>query len=121
MSAARGLLSGRWAPPHRLSGPRARGGPGVRVCWCSATSVQSVPAPRRLESLPRTLAKGDTHDLTSLVAWLDQAGYHRVDAIEEVGDFAVRGGILDVFPPPGGTALQGRASAAAPGVPVRID
>lgn len=65
--------------------------------------MQAVPAPDRLGALARSIRVGDRQSLTDLTAWLADAGYSRVDAIEEPGDFAVRGGILDVFPP-GGTA-----------------
>jgi transcription-repair coupling factor (superfamily II helicase) len=75
------------------------------------------------------LAPGDSHDLSALVRWLDRAGYKRVDAAEEPGDFAVRGGILDVFPAggrAGGTrsAADGGGSAADEGLlstPIRLD
>jgi len=72
--------------------------------------MQGVPVPDRLADLARTVRVGGRHRLTDLAAWLTGAGYSRVDAIEEPGDFAVRGGILDIFPP-GGTAQA----------PVRLD
>lgn len=78
--------------------------------------MQCVPAPERLPQLALTLRTGDRQGLTELTQWLAEAGYSRVDAIEEPGDFAVRGGILDIFPP-GGTALR----AASSGLPVRLD
>ncbi|MEO0474455.1 MAG: transcription-repair coupling factor, partial [Planctomycetota bacterium] len=37
----------------------------------------------------------------TLLDWLDRAGYSRQDAIDQPGDFAMRGGILDLFPPAG--------------------
>jgi transcription-repair coupling factor (superfamily II helicase) len=63
--------------------------------------MQGVPRPERLGDLARTIDAGDRANLTDLAAWLTQAGYTRMDAVEEPGDFAVRGGILDVFPPGG--------------------
>lgn len=63
--------------------------------------MQGVPAPEHLPQLARTLRVGESHGLTELTQWLAEAGYSRVDAIEEPGDFAVRGGILDIFPPGG--------------------
>ncbi|VAX41995.1 Transcription-repair coupling factor [hydrothermal vent metagenome] len=88
--------------------------------------MQGVPAPDRLPQLARTLRAGEHHNLTELTQWLAEAGYSRVDAIEEPGDFAVRGGILDIFPP-GGTALRAvsppstRLQAEFSGAPVRLD
>ena len=45
------------------------------------------------------LAVGDEVDLEDLVRRLVAAAYQRVDLVERRGEFAVRGGIVDVFPP----------------------
>ena len=48
---------------------------------------------------PVRLRTGDTADLTALVERLALLGYERMDLVERRGQMAVRGGILDVFPP----------------------
>src|ERR687894_142652 len=48
---------------------------------------------------PVELHDGDTADLTDVADRLVGAAYTRVDMVERRGEFAVRGGILDVFPP----------------------
>ena len=48
---------------------------------------------------PVRVQVGDEVDLESLVARLVEIGYERSDLIERRGQVAVRGGILDVFPP----------------------
>ncbi|WP_026313365.1 transcription-repair coupling factor [Actinomadura flavalba] len=48
---------------------------------------------------PVRLRGGDDADLDDTVRRLVGAGYHRVDLVEKRGEIAVRGGILDVFPP----------------------
>ncbi len=48
---------------------------------------------------PVSVAAGDEIDLDDVVRRLADAAYNRVDLVEKRGDFAVRGGILDVFPP----------------------
>ncbi|CAN5608336.1 transcription-repair coupling factor [soil metagenome] len=48
---------------------------------------------------PVELALGDTVPLDDLVQQLSDAAYSRVDLVEKRGEFAVRGGIVDVFPP----------------------
>ena len=48
---------------------------------------------------PVELAPGDTAPLDDVVARLSAAAYSRVDLVEKRGEFAVRGGIVDVFPP----------------------
>jgi transcription-repair coupling factor (superfamily II helicase) len=58
---------------------------------------EKVPDP---ELRPRsfTLRVGELLDLEECAAELVGAGYERVDQVEERGQFAMRGGLLDVFP-----------------------
>jgi transcription-repair coupling factor (superfamily II helicase) len=90
----------------------------VIVCPVQAL-MQPVPAADSLSRLVLTLRAGDTHPPAALARWLQDAGYERVDAIEEPGQFAVRGGIMDIFPsisPLAGAAARGTAA-----LPVRLD
>lgn len=48
---------------------------------------------------PVRLVSGEDADMDDAVRSLVDAGYHRVDLVEKRGEIAVRGGILDVFPP----------------------
>ena len=48
---------------------------------------------------PVTLTAGEEQDFDSLVKALSNAAYSRVDLVSKRGEFAVRGGILDVFSP----------------------
>ncbi|HET7386356.1 MAG TPA: transcription-repair coupling factor [Nocardioidaceae bacterium] len=48
---------------------------------------------------PVELTVGDQVELEDVVRRLAGAAYHRVDLVEKRGEFAVRGGIVDVFPP----------------------
>ncbi|MEO6350786.1 MAG: transcription-repair coupling factor, partial [Candidatus Limnocylindrales bacterium] len=48
---------------------------------------------------PVELHKGDDTELHQVVRDLAAAAYSRVDLVERRGEFAVRGGIIDVFPP----------------------
>lgn len=47
---------------------------------------------------PLTLNPGDEIEMDGLTRDLARAGYHRTDRVEARGEFAVRGGIVDVFP-----------------------
>ncbi|PRY01854.1 transcription-repair coupling factor [Allonocardiopsis opalescens] len=51
------------------------------------------------ELRPVRLRTGDEADLEDVVTALVEAGYSRVDLVEKRGELAVRGGIVDVFPP----------------------
>ena len=53
--------------------------------------------PTRLTHLHLTLRTGDETGLTSLAERLRERGFHKVPLVEEVGQFAVRGGIVDIF------------------------
>ncbi|HBZ97153.1 MAG TPA: transcription-repair coupling factor [Phycisphaerales bacterium] len=60
--------------------------------------MQSLPTEEALERRYRVHRVGDRCDREELVSFLVDGGYQRVTAIEEPGEFALRGDILDVFP-----------------------
>jgi transcription-repair coupling factor (superfamily II helicase) len=51
------------------------------------------------EITPVRLRVGQMHDFDSVLARLADLAYTRVDMVDRRGEFAVRGGIVDVFPP----------------------
>jgi transcription-repair coupling factor (superfamily II helicase) len=59
--------------------------------------TEKVPDPQ-LRPRSFKLRSGELLDLHECASQLAAAGYDRVDQVEERGQFAVRGGILDVFP-----------------------
>ncbi len=61
--------------------------------------LQRVPPKARMTERLRYLVEGDEIDLDALATQLDDWGYRRVPLVEDRGDFSVRGGILDIFPP----------------------
>ncbi|MFC5178008.1 transcription-repair coupling factor [Nocardioides taihuensis] len=90
----------RLAVLRRLCHPGvdAANGP-LRVVVAPVRSVLQ-PQVKGLGDLePVELAPGDTAPLDELVRRLADAAYSRVDLVEKRGEFAVRGGIVDVFPP----------------------
>ena len=68
------------------------------VATVDALLTRTMP-PERLAALSVRLETGGRADLKKLTAQLLQAGYTRCDQVEGVGQFALRGGILDVFSP----------------------
>src|SRR3954453_13247075 len=70
--------------------------PPVVVVSAVALS-EKVPDPG-LRPHSFTLARGDLVDLDDTANDLVAAGYERVDQVEDRGQFAIRGGLLDVFP-----------------------
>src|SRR3954468_12333179 len=86
----------RLAPPPA---PAPAAGP-LSVVVAPVRSVLQPQVPGLGELVPVELHAGDTErELTSVVEQLVAAGYARSELVEKRGDFAVRGGILDVFPP----------------------
>ena len=71
----------------RLSSPRSR--------RCCSRSPAARSLPRRRGASPS--ASGSTS--TRFTRWLAERGCHGTTAVELPGEFSLRGGILDVFPP----------------------
>ncbi len=70
------------------------------VYFSSARAVlQRVMPKETLETLSISLKKGQEIDRDQAIHTLTQSGYVRVDMVEERGEFAVRGAIVDVFSP----------------------
>src|SRR5450759_1444666 len=98
-------------PPHlvglrvaaldaRLGAPGAGGTPaaGQPVVVVSAAALsEKVPDPS-LRPRSFTLRVGEGLDLEECAAELAGAGYEHVDQVQDRGQFALRGGLLDVFP-----------------------
>jgi transcription-repair coupling factor (superfamily II helicase) len=86
----------RLAVLRRLAHPD---GNPIRVVVAPVRAVLQ-PQLRGLGDLePVVLRPGDRVDLTGLAQQLADLAYARVDLVTKRGEFAVRGGILDVFPP----------------------
>jgi transcription-repair coupling factor (superfamily II helicase) len=61
--------------------------------------MQSVPSREQLGQLMWPLRAGQKLEAQKLIVWLAEHGYNRLDQVEVPGDFAVRGGIVDVYLP----------------------
>lgn len=78
--------------------------------------MQSVPSRKQMLELTRELRPGMKLEPEKLIVWLSEHGYTRLEQVEVPGDFAVRGGIVDVYLP-GEHAESGEEV----GLAVRID
>ena len=92
--AARLAVLRRLAHPHdeRCAGP-------VRVLVVPVRALLAPVIAGLGELEPLHLVRGQRLDLDQVAARLGAAAYTRVDMVERRGEFAVRGGILDLFPP----------------------
>jgi transcription-repair coupling factor (superfamily II helicase) len=90
----------RLAVLRRLRHPDAGGVHGpLQVVVAPVRSVLQPQVPGLGDLAPVELAPGDSAPLEDVVQRLSDAAYSRVDLVEKRGEFAVRGGIVDVFPP----------------------
>jgi transcription-repair coupling factor (superfamily II helicase) len=100
--------SGLEPAPH-LVGERARAldvlAAGGLVCASAAALAEPMP-PERLRPEPIRIAPGEEVSLEQLSESLALAGYERVERADERGQFAVRGGLVDVFPSTGREPLR---------------
>ncbi|MBE6921221.1 MAG: transcription-repair coupling factor [Ruminococcaceae bacterium] len=75
-----------------------QGQTALQIMSWEAMSQRTMP-PSVLAGCAFTLEVGKEYDLNTLAARLSGAGYSRTSMVEGPGQFAVRGGILDIFSP----------------------
>src|SRR6267143_227010 len=68
------------------------------VVASAQSAMQKVPGPADFERAIVEIKVGEANDFEKLLARLQELGFERKDFVESYGDFAVRGGIIDVFP-----------------------
>ena len=100
--------SGLEPSPH-LVGERARAldvlARGGLVCASAAALSEGLP-PADARPEPIRLRVGDEPGIDGLTESLALAGYERVERVDDRGQFAVRGGLVDVFPTTGREPLR---------------
>lgn len=89
-------LSALQQPPKR----------GELILTTVAAITQRTLTPFRIRQLATTLAAGQRIDRDALAELLVSNGFSRVDTVADQGEFAVRGGILDLFPAGEETGLR---------------
>ena len=91
----------RVAVMRRLAHPEAPDTPDVplRVVVTATRSLIQPVVPGLGDLEPVRLAEGTEYELEALTARLVDLAYARVEMVEKRGEFAVRGGIVDLFPP----------------------
>ena len=96
-------------PPAHLVGERARAldvlSRGGLVCASARALAESLP-PEDARPAPIEVRVEDEIGLERLVEILAIAGYERAERVDERGQIAVRGGLVDVFPSTGREPLR---------------
>jgi transcription-repair coupling factor (superfamily II helicase) len=92
-----GILAQRLTTLARLARLTGSDKPLIVLTTVNAI-VQRVPARDAVAAQALSVAPGNVVPMDSIVAWLEHHGYTRSSTVREAGEYAVRGGILDLFP-----------------------
>ena len=82
----------------RLARITGRDKPAVLLATVNAV-LQRVPAKDLIGKQALSAAPGNTLGMAGVIQWLELNGFIRASTVREPGDYAVRGGILDLFAP----------------------
>jgi transcription-repair coupling factor (superfamily II helicase) len=100
-SRGTGFASHVTPPPHliglRIDALDALGREDDALVVASATALAEAVPDAALRPAGFAISQGEEIDLAGVARDLSAAGYERVEQVEERGQFAVRGGLLDVY------------------------
>ena len=82
----------------RLARVKGREHPAVLLTTVNAV-LQRVPARELVAKQSLSAAPGNMLPMAGITQWLDLNGFNRAATVREAGDYAVRGGIVDLFAP----------------------
>ena len=99
LSPSSDTVGRRVAIMRRLAPPGADGTEPIDILVASVRALQQPIVAGLADVAPVILRAGDEAPIDVVVATLVGLGYERTDLVERRGQVAVRGGILDVFPP----------------------
>ena len=82
----------------RLTRVKGRDKPSVLLTTVNA-ALQRVPTRDFVATHALSVALGNVIGMQGVIAWLELNGFMRESTVREPGEYAVRGGILDLYPP----------------------
>ncbi|MGY4351924.1 transcription-repair coupling factor (superfamily II helicase) [Bradyrhizobium sp. GM7.3] len=92
-----GVLAQRLTTLARLASLTGSDKPLIVLTTVNAV-VQRVPARELVAAQALSVSPGNVVPMDTIIAWLEHNGYNRSSTVREPGEYAVRGGILDLFP-----------------------
>ncbi|KCZ94667.1 transcription-repair coupling factor [Hyphomonas johnsonii] len=101
ISPTPGVAARRCAGLARLARYDAAQGP-LLVITTATSIVQRVPPVSTMRRASFSVSTGHTVSQKDLTDYLSMNGYVRASTVREQGEFAIRGGIIDIFPPTAG-------------------
>jgi len=69
------------------------------ICTSAEALLQTTMPPSLMDACMLRICQDEPLDIPTVIEKLLNAGYFRVEMVEGAGQFAIRGGIIDVFPP----------------------
>ena len=90
------VVAQRMTALSRLTRVKGRDKPSVLLTTVNA-ALQRVPARDFVATHALSVAPGNVIGMQGVIEWLELNGYIRASTVREPGDYAVRGGILDLF------------------------
>ena len=93
-----GVMAQRMTVLSRLARVKGRQKPAVLLTTVNA-ALQRVPARELIGNQALSAAPGNVLGMEGVIRWLELNGFSRAGTVREPGDYAVRGGILDLFAP----------------------
>ena len=92
------IVAQRMTVLSRLARIKGREKPAVVLTTVNA-ALQRVPAKDQIARQALSAAPGNMLAMEGVIRWLELNGFIRASTVREPGDYAVRGGILDLFAP----------------------
>jgi transcription-repair coupling factor (superfamily II helicase) len=92
------IVAQRMTALSRLARVKGRDKPAVLLTTVNA-ALQRVPPRDLIAKQALSAAPGNVLPMDGVTRWLELNGFSRVSTVREPGDYAVRGGILDLFAP----------------------
>ena len=92
------IVAQRMTALARLASVKGRERPAVLLTTVNAI-LQRVPARAIVGKQSLSAAPGNVLPMGGITHWLELNGFNRASTVREPGDYAVRGGILDLFAP----------------------
>jgi transcription-repair coupling factor (superfamily II helicase) len=93
-----GVVAQRMMTLARLARVKGRERPAILLATVNAI-LQRVPPRETLARQSLSAAPGNLLAMSGVTQWLELNGFTRAGTVREAGDYAIRGGIIDLFAP----------------------
>ncbi|WP_300396162.1 transcription-repair coupling factor [Henriciella sp.] len=98
MSPSPAVASQRCAALARIAQAAGNGKP-LLIVTTGSSLIQRVPPRETMRTASFSMVVGERVDEKALTDYLNINGYSRTSTVREHGDYSIRGGIIDIFPP----------------------